>query len=134
MVKRCLNIGELVQPTRCDEYFIDNAVSPLESQRQFHNVFTIVQRQNYNVAPTLPQHWILSSTHDILWMWYWQHHCNVGIVTSVSQGLHNDDVTTSCLQCCANVSSILDSKFTAPYIIDVVKAMSICNRYAKFTT
>ena len=66
MVKRCLNIGELVQPTRCNEYFIDNAVSPLESQRQFHNVFTIVQRQNYNVAPTLPQRRILSSTHDIL--------------------------------------------------------------------
>ena len=66
MVKRCLNIGELVQLTMCDEYSVDNAASPLESQRQIHNVFTIVQRQNYNVAPRLPQRWILSSTHDIL--------------------------------------------------------------------
>ena len=65
----------------------------------------MLQRQNYNVAPTLPQRSIVCSTHNILWMLYWQHCCNTETTRSNSQCLGKVDTLTSNLQRCGNVAS-----------------------------
>ena len=56
-------------------------------QRRIHNVVAMLtpQIQNYNIAPTLPQRWVVTLTHVLLQILSWQCCFNVEIVTSNSQ-------------------------------------------------
>ena len=73
--------------------------------------------QNYNVTPSFPKLWIVSLTHSVLRMLYWQPCCNVEIGTANSQRLHNVDTMASNSQRCTDVASTLDSKFTSKHIM-----------------
>ena len=108
------------------------------SQRRIHNVVAMLtpQIQNYNIAPTLPQRWVVTLTHVLLQILSWQCCFNVEIVTSILQRFRNVATTTSNSQHCTNVVSTLDSQFISQHIINVVMAMLIqrWNRNVKFTT
>ena len=87
-----------------------------------HNivVMLIPQHQNCTVAPNLPQCWIETLTHDVLWILYWQICCNVEAETSNSQSLYNADIITLKSQRCTNTASTSDSKFNSQHIMNVV--------------
>ena len=108
------------------------------SQRRIHNVVAMLtpQIQNYNLAPTLPQRWVVTLTHVLLQILSWQCCFNVEIVTSILQRFRNVATTTSNSQHCTNVVSTLDSQFISQHIINVVMATLIqrWNRNVKFTT
>ena len=108
------------------------------SQRRIHNVVAMLtpQIQNYNIAPTLPQRWVVSLTHVLLQILSWQCCFNVEIVTSNSQRFHNVAAATSNSQHCTNVASTLDSKFISQHSINVVMATLVrrWNRSVKLTT
>ena len=46
----------------------NNVGATLKSRSQIDNVFTtsILRRENYNVVPTVLQHWMISSPHIII--------------------------------------------------------------------
>ena len=72
-----------------------------------------MQRQNYNVGPTLFQCWIKTSTQNVPWLLPWQSSWNVEITTSNSQRLLNVDLVTSNLQRCGKVASTSESSFNS---------------------
>ena len=103
----CLKWQEMSSPVNTKH--CGNVVIMLQCTT-IHNVVAMLmsQRQNYNVSTMLFQRWILSLTHSVLRILYWQHCCNIEMATSNSQLLHKSSSTMSNSQRCTNVALELD--------------------------